>query len=368
MSTSQIPCSHCSKSYEPYKTAHGKTSKLCPQCRENQRKSDEKRKDRIRNYQEEAKRNLESNWISFQRVSTQKRGKELTLTKEDYFELVQKPCLFCGYANENEVVGIDRLDNNKGYIRENCVPACKFCNRVKHILHPRFFVEKTKLISKYQANGLSEEERDTFYNEWKEYIHKVPVPYIYMKRQSEEKRKIPFHITKEQYEEIIYKPCYLCGLRNRHGNGLDRIDNKKREYTIENVLPCCSTCNMMKAHFEKDEFIQGVLRIAQYCNPPQAWDIIPRQGFHMGAARSNKENQEEKDKQWRAKTIYKAVKAGTTQSFQKKLMEQTKWSEEEYMKQTESLFQKIQSSSFENTEPELKKFVSDIRYIRNGRK
>ena len=29
------------------------------------------------------------------------------------------------------VMGIDRVDNNLGYVRQNCVPCCKFCNMLK---------------------------------------------------------------------------------------------------------------------------------------------------------------------------------------------------------------------------------------------
>jgi hypothetical protein len=38
-------------------------------------------------------------------------------------------------------------------------------------------------------------------------------------------------------------PCIYCGLLIRAtGSGLDRIDNSK-DYTIDNVNPCCGTCN-----------------------------------------------------------------------------------------------------------------------------
>ena len=120
MSTSQVPCSHCSKSYVPFNTAHGKPSKLCPQCRETQKRADEKRKDRVRNYQAEAKRNLDVHWESFKKKSVTVREKENTLTKEDFLELIQKCCFYCTYLNEEEVNGIDRVDNAKGYSKENC--------------------------------------------------------------------------------------------------------------------------------------------------------------------------------------------------------------------------------------------------------
>jgi hypothetical protein len=368
MSTSQIHCSHCSKFYEAFKTAHGKISKLCPQCCNNQRKADEKRKDRIRNYQEEAKNNIENAWASFQRISTIKRGKEVSITKEEYLELIQSHCFFCNYFNDKEVIGIDRVDNTKDYIKENCVPCCKFCNRVKHILHPIFFVEKTRLIIKYQTGVLSDNERDIFYTKWKEYIHKSPVPYIYVKRTNEEKRKLPFKITKEQYEELIYKPCYLCGFRNRHGNSLDRIDNTKREYTIDNVLPCCSTCNMMKAFYNKDQFLNGIKKISENIKEiPESWNLISRKGFQIGAARTKEKETVEKEQQWRAKTIFKGVKAENIQEFKTKVIEQTKWSDERFYIETNSIFEKIKTSTFDTVEDEIKKLITKIRYIRLGR-
>ena len=42
--------------------------------------------------------------------------------------------------------GIDRKDNQKGYSEENCVPCCKICNRIKHILSEEEFISKIKSI------------------------------------------------------------------------------------------------------------------------------------------------------------------------------------------------------------------------------
>jgi phage FluMu protein Com len=157
-----IKCTHCSKTYAPFNTAHGAISKLCPKCRENQQRSDEKRKNRVRNYQAEAKRNLETNWKMFQSKSVDKRQKECSLTKEQYFDIIQKPCSYCDYFNENEINGIDRVDNLVGYTFENSIPACKHCNRMKHILHPVFFLGKAALISKFQKGLLEATERNEF--------------------------------------------------------------------------------------------------------------------------------------------------------------------------------------------------------------
>lgn len=358
-----IKCSHCSKTYEPFLTIHNKVSKLCPKCRENQISSDAKRKDRVRNYQAEAKRNLENNWIIFKRVSVEKREKECTLTKEEYFELIQKSCSYCNYYNEEEINGIDRVDNAKGYILENCIPCCKHCNRMKHILHPVFFIGKAKLITNFQETNLEDKE---FYLSWKVYIHKIPTHYIYIKRINEEKRGYEFSLTKEEYEHLIYKPCYLCGFKNIVGNGLDRQDTSKG-YTIENVLPCCSTCNMMKAFYNKDDFIKQMKKISDFKQTyPIEWDAISCNGFHMGAAKSD-EVKEATEKQWRAVTIYKAVKSECSQEFKKKTLETTKWSEEEYNNYTKELFEKVKVSKIEDVKNDLKKLVEIIRYKRLNR-
>ncbi len=53
-------------------------------------------------------------------------------------------CYYCGaspsnvmhYSNGKKIItyytGVDRVDNSKGYIPGNCVPACGFCNKAKN--------------------------------------------------------------------------------------------------------------------------------------------------------------------------------------------------------------------------------------------
>jgi hypothetical protein len=53
-------------------------------------------------------------------------------------------------------------------------------------------------------------------------------------------------LTKEEFGCILKNPCYYCNksLENEsgYGYGLDRIDNSKG-YAVDNVLPCCGSCN-----------------------------------------------------------------------------------------------------------------------------
>ena len=48
------------------------------------------------------------------------------LSKATFQALVNQPCIYCGY-HEN-LCGVDRVDNNRGYTIKNSVPCCRWCN------------------------------------------------------------------------------------------------------------------------------------------------------------------------------------------------------------------------------------------------
>ena len=67
------------------------------------------------------------------------------LDLETYLKLVSKPCFYCGNRLGNvqtEIgAGLDRLVNSLGYTKENVIPCCGSCNRVRSDV---FTVEETK--------------------------------------------------------------------------------------------------------------------------------------------------------------------------------------------------------------------------------
>lgn len=75
--------------------------------------------------------------------SAEKRGLSFNLTKEQFRELTNKNCYYCG-GTPNQVIfkrdangvytynGIDRVNNEIGYEIENCVSCCKHCNIMKN--------------------------------------------------------------------------------------------------------------------------------------------------------------------------------------------------------------------------------------------
>lgn len=74
-----------------------------------------------------------------------RKGQGFSLSKEEFRLLVDDVCHYCGSAPKNVSVkptfngeyvynGIDRIDNNKGYVANNCVTCCEVCNTMKNKL------------------------------------------------------------------------------------------------------------------------------------------------------------------------------------------------------------------------------------------
>ena len=73
------------------------------------------------------------------------RGLAWELTQEQFLDLTGKSCHYCGVEPRQTYDrigsngaytynGIDRVDNSKGYVIENCVPCCGRCNRAKDVM------------------------------------------------------------------------------------------------------------------------------------------------------------------------------------------------------------------------------------------
>ena len=59
------------------------------------------------------------------------RHKEWDLSETEYVEAISKPCFYCGGPLPVGGSGLDRMDNNKGYVSGNIVPCCFTCNNLK---------------------------------------------------------------------------------------------------------------------------------------------------------------------------------------------------------------------------------------------
>lgn len=90
-------------------------------------------------------------------TGSKKRNLEFSLSYEEFVSLSEDNCYYCNSKPSQTINlghysywtrnGIDRVDNNQGYIYSNCVTACKYCNFMKHSLDMGDFIEKCKLIA-----------------------------------------------------------------------------------------------------------------------------------------------------------------------------------------------------------------------------
>lgn len=96
--------------------------------------------------------------VLYSRYKTQalKRDYGFQLTKDQLKSLSKEDCFYCGEQPSQELHhkgtvlmynGIDRIDNSKGYSKNNCVPCCGVCNTMKMSMSLHDFLAKIKRIS-----------------------------------------------------------------------------------------------------------------------------------------------------------------------------------------------------------------------------
>ena len=75
---------------------------------------------------------------------------EVTLTDEQITKYFRSDCVYCS-ATPNHLNGIDRVDNDKGYLSENTVPCCKICNIMKQALTKEIFLAHVQRMVSHDA-------------------------------------------------------------------------------------------------------------------------------------------------------------------------------------------------------------------------
>jgi hypothetical protein len=192
-----------------------------------------------------------------------RRNIDFHLSLQEFITIVSQKCNYCGLYNESQFNGIDREDNNVGYIVDNCVSACSNCNLMKSNYEVSKFMEHIHAISEYQKSGCVKSGRILQKGNNK-------TTYLNYKKKVETKRKLTFRLDEEQYNTLKASPCYICGIESSENslNGIDRIDSTQG-YTEDNCAPCCIICNKMKLDTSYEEFINHVLKISEYRRVPK---------------------------------------------------------------------------------------------------
>jgi hypothetical protein len=63
----------------------------------------------------------------------------MSISLETFTLFISLPCFYC----DGKSSGLDKVENNKGYINTNIVPCCQECNRLKS---DKYTCEETLII------------------------------------------------------------------------------------------------------------------------------------------------------------------------------------------------------------------------------
>lgn len=96
-------------------------------------------------------------------------GREFDLPMDWFKHAIHAPCHYCGRSDRNSISvpskrpgewlvrdfkynGLDRLNNDIGYVIQNCVPCCYICNRAKNSMVYQDFIEYINDMVQYRSN------------------------------------------------------------------------------------------------------------------------------------------------------------------------------------------------------------------------
>jgi hypothetical protein len=96
--------------------------------------------------------------------NAKRRQLDFKLVVEEFKSIVTLPCHYCGamprlhnrqgsYQGPFAWNGIDRKDNDIGYVSGNCVPCCSACNSAKSKLSKDEFLDLVRKIFRYSCQN-----------------------------------------------------------------------------------------------------------------------------------------------------------------------------------------------------------------------
>lgn len=248
------PCSNCPKNnlfhdiYDFKILKNGRLDLKCYNCRE---KIHNKENNRIYNPVK-----LKYKWY---KKSARKRNLNFELDYNQFDHFVTQNCVYCN-KNKIGINGIDRINNNIGYLYENCVPCCNMCNMIKYTYDLNTLEKKiehilTNIMLLFNGKFYPELFNDIYGYRYSKHIYYSKI------------RNIQNKLTKDEYDTIKSVNCYLCGKINTktHNNGIDRVDSSGL-YELSNCVACCYECNIMKRAFPLHEFIKSLCNFYKYFN------------------------------------------------------------------------------------------------------
>ena len=173
-----------------------------------------------------------------------------------------------GYLFPKYHVYCNQCGASRGYIKpyKGCENrGCRSCGNKREFSEKHKDNIRKSVLDFYSNNNIqiypkNKEPKSKIRNNYKE------LPWKRIKRECKcRDKKYPentrYNFSDDELQNILNQPCIYCG--DTENIGLDRIDNTLG-HSKENVIPCCSLCNMVRGNrFTVDEFkiIGNAIRI-----------------------------------------------------------------------------------------------------------
>ena len=249
--------------------------------------------DKMIEFNDNRRNNYENQYVVY-RTSAELKQLEFTISFDEYKEIVKMPCHYCGIIQDRgteQFNGIDRENNDVGYIMGNCVSCCKVCNYMKKSLTSEVFLNRIEHILTYNNLVDGNLFPDSFANHsgvlYSKYKHRA------------DGKGLNFMITKEEFDTLTIQNCYICGKQNSdtHTNGVDRYNNNAG-YELENCKTCCGECNYMKREFAYNDIFDKFKLIyennnCKKCIAVTEFELNELKPNNMSLKTSNKKTQEQ---------------------------------------------------------------------------
>lgn len=138
-------CKHCNKDF----TCNRNHKQFCSRlCHRRYPANKLKYRDNLRRFQ---KKHSFSPRRRYQKLEFKVRveNREFNLSLDDCVEMWNEGCYYC-YKSLAKTTGValDRIDNSKGYTKENVLPCCGVCNQIRnrHLTHNEMEVAMSAII------------------------------------------------------------------------------------------------------------------------------------------------------------------------------------------------------------------------------
>ncbi len=102
------------------------------------------------------------NYFNITKRGAINRGYEFSISLQEFGSIITRPCYYCGKKDNQlrmnshksctyilKACGIDRVNNQQGYIFANCVSSCFTCNKMKSTLGVKEFLDHIRRISNH---------------------------------------------------------------------------------------------------------------------------------------------------------------------------------------------------------------------------